>query len=79
MLVYPDGKKNTAGQILMGEHYQGNGRFRKLQIHVPSQTPHTQAGSGYTQLHPVIECCVEVQEVYLDLSLLKSHMWNFET
>ena len=65
MIVYPDGKMNTSGQILVGEHYLDNRKFQKLQTHVPSQTPHTQARSGYTPLHPVIKCYVGVQEVYL--------------
>ena len=61
----------------MDEHCQDNGRFRKLQIHVPFQTPHTQARSGYTRLDPVIECCAGVQEVYLDLSLKENLCTEF--
>ena len=55
-----DDKKNTFGQKLQGEHLLGNRIPQKHQTIVLSQIPHTQAGSGYTQLHPEAECYVGV-------------------
>ena len=51
---YPDDTKYTSGQKPMDEPCLGTGNFQKLQIHMLSQTPHTQAKSDCIQLPLVI-------------------------
>ena len=73
MIVYPDGKKNTSGQKLLDEHQLDSGIPQRLEIHALFQTPHTQARSGYTQLHPItVECYVGAQEECLDLLSMRN-------